>query len=153
MNNKNSGRRPDKVFDNSYNTGELENISTESITLSETYKRTFLREEYESDSVHRIKNLSHDLYEYMKGSKFEPLLDNVKIIKGIIPEILQFVLPFLKEQEQYSFAEKFYVLCELLDVKEKLIYDELPTSFKDEALKEIGEYDNIQNKQDKRKLF
>lgn len=146
-------RQTDKVFDNSYNTGDLDNFSTEPIVLNENYKRTFLKQEYDSDTMHRLTILSEELYSFIQGSRFEPVLSNIKILKNIIPEILEYILPFLEEKTDYSFAEKFYVVCELIDVKESLIYNQLPTSYKDQALKEINEYSNVENKQKNNRLF
>jgi hypothetical protein len=147
-------RDRDKVFDNNYNTGNLDDFSTEEIVLNEKYKKTFLNQEYNSDVDHRIKKLSAELYKYVEGSPFEKILTNKKLIKRAVPEVLEYILPFLDEYTTYTFAERFFVICDLLnDVKETVIYENLPVDYKDTALKEIKDYSKLKKREDSTRLF
>lgn len=146
-------RDQDKVFDNNYNTGNLNDFSTENIILNESYRTTFLKQEYDSDTDHRLKELSKELYNYIEKSIFEKILDNKKLIKRAVPEILEYLLPYLDEKTMYTFAEKFYVICSLLNIKESIIYENLPIEYRDIALKEIQEYSKLLDKKDSMRLF
>lgn len=146
-------RDQDKVFDNNYNTGNLDNFSTEEIVLSETYRRTFLKQEYDSDTNHRLKELSEELYTFIKKSVFEKILDDKKLVKRAVPEILEYLLPFLDKKTSFTFAEKFYVICDLLNIKENIIYENLPVEYQDIALREIKEYSKLEKRTDSTRLF
>lgn len=141
-------KRGDKVFDNSYNEGTLNNFNDNEIVIDEYYRKKYLDREFNMENNFRIDELSEIIYGIIKNSNFSYILKDKKIIKKIVPELLIFVLAKLEEKESkhFTLTEKFFVMCNVLDLKENVVYDNLPEMYKNMALDEIKTYTNIKRK-------
>ncbi len=148
----------DKIFDNSYNAGTIDTFYNEPIVLNEFYRKSYLYGEYNSDDNHRHQKMLEDLYDKIQESEYKDIFNDKgilkkKILKSSITELLEFLLPILDEHIDYSFAEKFSALCDILDIKESIIYEHLPISYKDLALDELSGYTKLENRQINTRLF
>lgn len=147
---KKGRKRGDKIFDNSYNTGALDNIDDSDIEIDPYYRKKYLDSEYNMETTYRLEELSDIVYNLVKDNdRFAFILQKKKIIKKIVSEVLQYLLEHLDELEDYKFSEKFFVICNVLDLKAKVVYDNLPIMYRDIALDETMEYINVINQNKK----
>ena len=149
----NNARKTDKIFGNSFNEGLIGNVNTDVIVIDEFYKRSMLNSEYDPDSSYMLDKLSDIVYGYIKESKYRFILRDKKIIKKIVPELLIFILEKFEDNEDvvidYTFPEMFMVLCMVLDLKGNVVYDNLPTSFKDDANDSLKNYISVDGENNK----
>lgn len=133
-------KRNDKIFDNSYNQGVTDEIYNEPILINTEYKNTYLINEFNSFNVYRLKEISEKMMTLLSVSEeFKPFLDNKsKNIRNRVKDVCEYLLNEFEDTD-YTFAEKFYCLCEVLKEKEDFIYTNLPFFYKDKAVKEIFE--------------
>jgi len=151
-------KKHDKIFDNSYNAGTLDEFYNTPIVLNESYRKSYLYNEYNSEDNHRHTQLLEYLYDEIQKSEYKDIFNDrgvlkKKILKRSINEMLNFLLPLLDVQEDYTFAEKFMAISNILDVKDSIIWEHLPISYKDKALEELSNYTQIKNKQKTTRLF
>lgn len=139
----------DKIFDNDYNSGSLNKINDDNIQLDVVYKNTYLTKEYEMQSEYRLDILDDIVYQVIKDNGYEAILTGKKNIKKIIPDLLDIIFKKIDPIEDYTFAEKFSSICQVLDLKGNVVYDNLSVHYKQIALKESEKYTNIQNRIDK----
>lgn len=140
-------KKGDKVFDNAYNQGTLENINDSDIEIDAYYRKKYLESEYNMGSSYRLEDLSAIVYDLIKANeRFAFILKDKKIIKKIVSEVLQYLLEELDGVEDYTFADKFFVICNVLDLKGNVVYENLPIMYQDIALEETMNYMNVLNK-------
>lgn len=149
----NSNNSNDKILNNSYNTGEMSDIVDGEIKLNVAYQRTYMTKEYDMEGTYRLDQLCEDLYAYVEDSKFKVIFDNRRIIKKIVPELLEYILPFLDKKDTFTFTEKFHAMTEVLDIANNIIYTHLPEHYKDLAHKELEGYAPVHERQNDIKLF
>lgn len=143
----------DKIFNNKYNTGEMDNASTETIVLDAKYKKTFLEEEYNSETVFRMNSLSLKLIDVIENSNLAQNYKSGKISKNDLSHYVNLLFPYIEEEKTYSAGEKFLCLCDVLDVKENVLFEILPISYRDICIDEISTYRDITSKYQTIKLF
>ncbi len=151
-------RRQDKIFDNSYNAGTLDDIYDTPIVLNESYKKSYLFKEYNVDEDHRHTKLLDYLYDQLQDSEYKDMFNDAgaskkRILKNSISELLSFILPLLDDKLEYTFAEKFKAISDVLDIKDSTIWEHLPIAYKDIALQELSNYTQIKNRQQTTRLF
>lgn len=144
----------DKIFDNSFNEGTLNISSDAPIQIDGFYKANYLQGEYDPEKFMRLEKLIQYVHELIENNPdFSGILKNKKIIKRIVPNILEFLLENLNDETEFSFTEKFYAICEILDIRESIIYEALPSYYKQLALKEISGYTSIKKQENTTRLF
>lgn len=151
-------RKQDKIFDNSYNAGTLDDIYDTPIILNESYKKSYLFKEYNSEDDHRHSQLLDYLYEQLQNSEYKDVFNDAgaskkRTLKNSISELLSFILPLLDDKLEYTFAEKFKAISDVLDIKDSTIWEHLPIAYKDIALQELSNYTQIRNRQQTTRLF
>lgn len=146
--------RGDKIFDNSYNQGTIDDISNDPIIVDTEYKNTYLHNEYHSFDRFRLEVLSKEMYEMLKTSEEYAFLveRKNKNIKNRLPEITHFLLSAFDETD-YAFSEKFYALCDVLTVGENIIYDSLPPVYKAMAVEEASKLSSIIRNKNRFQIF
>lgn len=146
--------RKDKIFDNSFNEGTLNKVSDAQIQVDSFYKASYLQGEYDPEKFIQLEKLVEHVHKLIEDSEdFKGILKNKKIIKKLVPEILEYLLVELDKETQFTFTEKFYSICEILDIRESIIYEALPPYYKQVALKEISSYTSIKKHEDITRLF
>jgi len=144
----------DKIFGNSFNEGTLNTVSDAPIQIDSFYKVNYLEGEYEPEKFIRLEQLIKHVYDLIEGNPdFTGILKNKKIIKRMVPDILEFLLNELYEETEFSFTEKFYAICEILDIRESIIYEALPSYYKQIALTEISGYTSLKKQENTMRLF
>lgn len=145
-------RKKDKVFDNNFNEGTLDNFNNQPIEIDMSYKNTYLHAENDMYNSHHLSELSEMVYSIIDKSEYSHILTQKKIVKKYIGGLLETIFDNLKV-EGYTFAEKFYVICEVIDLKESVIFENLPVSYKEEAIQESAKYSSHIRDKEKYKLF
>lgn len=146
--------RGDKIFDNSYNQGTVEDMSNDPIVIDTEYKNTYLDAEYNMYDNYRIVELSNLMYDMLeKSEEFSFVIEpKNKNIKNKIPEISHFLLSAFNDTD-YSFSEKFSCLCEVLNVREDLVYIALPMIYKSMAIEEASRISSVIRNKQKYRIF
>jgi hypothetical protein len=118
--------KEDKIFNNRYNTGDIEYETFGAIKVHDKYIPRDTFEEYTDN------RLQEDLYEVFQTSDF---YDNLRNSKGIPP------------------VEKFVAVAEFMSISYDLLYEELAPVYKEALLKELDVKYNIFKKKNIKRLF
>jgi hypothetical protein len=139
----------DKIFGahNNPNAGNEYNenfgISSDSDMLEGTYDE----EEY----LHR-KKLEETVFECFQKSRWYPLSYKKKIPKDLIPHLFQDVLEGL-EGTEFSFSEKFVVICDFVNIPYLKAYEIIPPKYKEKIINELETKFSVLSKRKTKKLF
>ena len=146
-------KRGDKIFDNKYNTGSLGKVSDEEIKIDSYYQKKYLDSEYNMENNYKLVDLTDKVYDLIeKNDRFSFILKEKKVIKKIVPDMLVYILTELEEYDEFRFSEKFFVICNVLDIKETIVYDSLPIQYRDIAIQETMEYVDVVKRSQKESM-
>jgi hypothetical protein len=123
------------------------------------------RENFETDSSHILLEDNYDEEEYLHRRKLEetvyaafqssrwyPLSYKKKIPKDLIPHLFQDVLEKL-EGTEFSFSEKFVVICDFISVSYIKAYELVPVKYKETIINELEAKFSVLSKRKIKKLF
>ena len=139
----------DKIFgahNNPSNSSEFKesfNMDSEHRLLEDSYDE----EEY----LHR-KKLEETVYVAFQSSRWYPLSYKKKIPKDLIPHLFQDVLDKL-EGTEFSFAEKFVVICDFISVPYLKAYELVPVKYKEIIINELETKYSVLSKRRIKRLF
>lgn len=143
----------DKILDNSYNQGTIDDINNAPIEISTSYKNSYLHNEYNSQDSYRLTEMSDKMVELLSQSQeYSNYLDVEKNSKLNLTEVCYYLLSSFDDTD-YSFAEKFSCLCDVLDIKDVEIFNSLPLYYKAIATTEAAEYSSVIRNQNRYRLF
>lgn len=123
------------------------------------------RESFDMDSGHRLledsydeeeylyrKRLEETVYEAFQSSRWYPLSYKKKIPKDLIPHLFQDVLEKL-EGTEFSFSEKFVVICDFISVPYAKAYELIPVKYKETIINELESKFSVLSKRKIKRLF
>ncbi len=129
-------------------------------TGTEEYRESFdmdsghrlLEDSYDEEEYLHRKKLEETVYEAFQSSRWYPLSYKKKIPKDLIPHLFQDVLIKLEETE-FSFSEKFVVICDFISVPYAKAYELIPVKYKETIINELEEKFSILSKRKIKRLF
>ena len=139
----------DKIF-GAHNNSETTNEYKESFDMDQDHKMldgTYDEEEY----LHR-KKLEESVYEAFQSSRWYPLSYKKKIPKDLVPHLFQDVLEKL-EGTEFSFSEKFVVICDFVSIPYVKAYELIPAKYKEIIINELETKFSILSKRKIKRLF
>ena len=144
----------DKIFDNDYNTGNLDFEEFSNLPkVDAVYAEGNLQECYDSFSYSRNLDLEKLVDKYFNNTEFGKLLSNKKKIpKQLLPQV--FVA--IREQfvnSDYTCSEIFISIAEYFGVNFEVFYENIPSVHRAELVKELDEKYGILSKKGIKKLF
>lgn len=150
----NSGEEPrkrlgDKIF-GAHNNPTSGNEYNENFTVStgsDVLEGTYDEEEY----LHR-KKLEETVFECFQKSRWYPLSYKKKIPKDLVPHLFQDVLDGL-EGTEFSFSEKFVVICDFVSIPYAKAYEIIPPKYKEKIINELETKFSVLSKRKTKKLF
>ena len=139
----------DKIFgahNNSTSSGE----HRESFDMDSGHK--LLEDSYDEEEYLHRKKLEETVYEAFQSSRWYPLSYKKKIPKDLIPHLFQDVLEKLEETE-FSFSEKFVVICDFIAIPYLKAYELIPVKYKEIIINELESKFSILTKRKIKRLF
>ena len=139
----------DKIF-GAHNNSENTNEFRESFDMDQGHK--MLEDSYdEEDYLHR-KKLEETVYQAFQSSRWYPLSYKKKIPKDLVPHLFQDVLEKL-EGTEFSFSEKFVVICDFVTIPYVKAYELIPAKYKEIIINELETKFSILSKRKIKRLF
>lgn len=147
-------RKPnDKIFDNKFNSGEIEFEAFHAPEIDHSYSAQFLDNYRNNYDVFRYEQLSEiilDLWE--KSTWYNKFGKKRRIPKEYLGEIFFCIRKDISDQT-YTHIEIFTGIADFFNLNYKALYDMIAVSSKIELLKELDDKYNIFNKKHITKLF
>jgi hypothetical protein len=139
----------DKIF-GAHNNSNSNNEYKESFEL-DTGNR-ILEDSYDEEEYLHRKKLEETVYAAFQSSRWYPLSYKKKIPKDLVPHLFQDVLEKL-ENSEFSFSEKFVVICDFVSIPYAKAYEQIPVKYKEIIINELEAKFSILSKRKIRKLF
>jgi len=138
----------DKIFgahNNSEQTGERE-----SFDMDPGHK--LLEDSYDEEEYLHRKKLEETVYGAFQSSRWYPLSYKKKIPKDLVPHLFQDVLEKL-EGTEFSFSEKFVVICDFVSIPYLKAYEVIPVKYKEVIINELETKFSVLSKRKIKRLF
>ena len=134
--------KEDKIFNNRYNTGEMEFEQFGKIEVNEIHRPSDSFEEYIEAKMQK------DLYEIFLGSDFfEEYSKNKKVPRSEVSKIYYYFEERLTSNGTTSMIEKFVNIAEFMSISYEMLYQEIAPSYKEGLLRELDQkYEIFKNK-------
>lgn len=152
--NKESKIKIDKIFNNKYNTGEIEFKHFGAFSIDGNWLND--QQKGFSDDQEKFENvlLQENIYKIFNESELRKKYPkNKKVKKDDVLKIFNFFIERLDEPERYSYTEKFIEIANFMNINFKILYNSLSTSYKEQILKELNNKYNIFKKKNIHRLF
>lgn len=142
----------DKIFGNSFNTGNIEQQKLPDIKVRDDFASAFLGECYNSEEYHVKKELTEMVYEIFKKSQWNGLPLGKKFSKELMPYIFNDLYSGLQDQG-YTSIDMFIAIAEFMDVSYEKVYESTGVKVKEQIIKEIEAKYKLLSKKRINRLF
>jgi hypothetical protein len=139
----------DKIF-GAHNNSEATNEFKESFDMDQGHK--MLEDSYDEEEYLHRKKLEETVYQAFQSSRWYPLSYKKKIPKDLVPHLFQDVLEKL-EGTEFSFSEKFVVICDFVTIPYVKAYELIPAKYKEIIINELETKFSILSKRKIKRLF
>jgi len=141
-------RREDKIFNNKYNTGDIEFKHFGTFAIDTNWLTDQNRGFFDDQENFENLMLQENLFKIFEESSFyEKYSKNKKVKKDEVLKIFYYFLDRLEEPERYTAVEKFIEIASFMNINFKTLYNSLNTVFKEDILKELNrKYDIFKQK-------
>ena len=140
--------KEDKIFNNRYNTGDLDFEQFGKIEVDDIHKPKDTFEEYVAYKIQQ------DLYNIFRSADFyEEYSKSKKVPRSEIAKIYYYFDERLVTTEAISAIEKFVNIAEFMSMSYDVLYDELAPTYKEKILKELDSKYGIFKKKKIHRLF
>ena len=124
--------KEDKIFNNRYNTGDLDFEQFGKIEVDDIHRPKDSFEEYIAQQI------QSDLYQIFVGSYFyEEYVKSKKVPRSEIASIYYYFDERLSSSEAMTAIEKFVNIAEFMSMSYDTLYEELAPTYKEKLLKEL----------------
>lgn len=140
--------KEDKIFNNRYNTGDLEFEQFIKIEVNDLHKPKETFDEYIEQQIQK------DLYSIFKASNFyEEYSKSKKVPRNEVAQIYYYFDERLASSEAITAIEKFINIAEFMCISYDILYEELAPVYKEALLKELDHKYGIFQKKKIYRLF
>ena len=139
----------DKIF-GAHNNSSTSNDFKESFDADTGHK--LLEDSYDEEEYLHRKKLEETVYEAFQSSRWYPLSYKKKIPKDLVPHLFQDVLEKL-EGTEFSFSEKFVVICDFVTIPYLKAYELIPVKYKEVIINELETKFSVLSKRRIKRLF
>jgi|LakMenEpi03Aug12_release.lakeMendotaPanAssembly.Ray.scaffolds.fasta_scaffold18054_3 hypothetical protein len=139
--------KEDKIFNNRYNTGEInyEPFPKMRIDLPENFD---ILEEYQAHELQKV------LLEIFQAAPFfETLTNNRKVPKGESCKIFYHFEDELNKRAEMRLMDKFIIVADFMEMSYEVLYKEISIKHKETLLKEMDDEYGIFKKRNIHRLF
>lgn len=140
--------KEDKIFNNRYNTGDIEYEVFGKIQVHEKFLPRDVFEEYANTK------LQDELYEiFVKAEFYEEYSKNKKVVRSDVSRVYYYFDDNLQNTKAISPIEKFISIAEFMSIPYEQLYEELAPSYKEALLRELDRKYKIFSKRKIKRLF
>lgn len=140
--------KEDKIFNNRYNTGEIDYEVFGAIKVHDKYLPKDSFEEFADNQ------LQENLYElFLEADFYEEYSKNKKVIRSDVSRVYYYFDDNLKNSKGMTAIEKFIAVAEFMSIPYEQLYEELAPVYKEALLKELDGKYNIFQKKNIKRLF
>lgn len=139
----------DKIF-GAHNNSTSTNEFRESFDMDSSHR--LLEDSYDEEEYLHRKKLEETVYEAFQSSRWYPLSYKKKIPKDLVPHLFQDVLEKLEDTE-FSFSEKFVVICDFVAIPYLKAYELIPVKYKEIIINELETRFSVLTKRKIKRLF
>lgn len=139
----------DKIFgahNNSVSSGDYR----EKFEMDQGHK--MMEDSYDEEEYLHRRKLEESVYEAFQSSRWYPLSYKKKIPKDLVPHLFQDVLENL-EGTEFSFSEKFVVICDFVSIPYIKAYELIPVKYKEIIVNELEAKYSVLTKRKIKRLF
>jgi hypothetical protein len=143
----------DKIFDNSFNRGDIDFEVFGQVEIDKTYAKDRMESYTNSHDYYRLHNLYETVEIIYNETDWKRIYGNIKKIpKQELCEIYEYIFSRI-DDETYTYIEKFISIADYLDVNYKILYDMMPHIYRAKVIQELDEKYNVLKKYKIVKLF
>ena len=139
----------DKIF-GAHNNSSVAGDYKESFDMDSGHR--LLEDSYDEEEYLHRKKLEETVYEAFQSSRWYPLSYKKKIPKDLVPHLFQDVLEKL-EGSEFSFSEKFVVICDFVTIPYIKAYELIPVKYKEIIINELETKFSVLSKRKIKRLF
>lgn len=140
--------KEDKIFNNRYNTGEIEYEVFGKIQVHEKFLPQDIFQEYVNNK------LQDELYEiFVTADFYEEYSKNKKVVRSDVARVYYYFDNNLENTKEISSIEKFIAIAEFMSISYEQLYEELAPVYKEVLLRELDEKYKIFSKRNIKRLF
>ena len=140
--------KEDKIFNNKFNTGEVEYEVFGKITVKNEFSSGDLYEDYNESK------LQEDIYKIFIESKYYgDYTKNKKVPKSEVAEIYYYFDERLPDTAELTAVDKFINIAEFMSISYEVLYQELAPVYKEKLLRELDNKYSIFSKRKIKRLF
>jgi hypothetical protein len=140
--------KEDKIFNNRYNTGEIEYEVFGKIQVHDKFLPKDVFEEYTNSK------LQDELYEIFANSDFyEEYSKNKKVVRSDVSRVYYYFDDNLENTKSISPIEKFIAIADFMSIPYEQLYEELAPVYKEVLLRELDDKYKIFTKRKIKRLF
>lgn len=149
---KKAANRPDKIFDNTYNTGNTETQKLPDIHINGDYASSRLEDCYDSEQYAIKKDLLAKVYEIYKVSQWKDMPNDKKFPKELAPFIFQELWAGLAGNA-HSATDMFIAIAEFMDTSYEKVYEAAGLKVKEQIIRELETKYKLLNRKKINRLF
>lgn len=143
----------DKIFNNDFNTGNLDFEEYNLPRVDDFYAEQNLSECYDSHEYIRKKNLEELVDTYFKESEYyETLSTKKKIPKQIIPLVFVAIRSEF-EGSEFTGSEIFSSIAEYFGLNYEILYENIPSIYREQLVRELDDKYGVLQKRGVKRLF
>jgi hypothetical protein len=140
--------KEDKIFNNKFNTGEVEYEIFGKISVKPEFTSGDLYEDYND------KKLQEDIYNIFINSKYyDDYSKTKKVPKSEVAEIYYYFDERLPDTAELTSVDKFISVAEFMNISYEVLYQELAPVYKEKLLRELDGKYGIFSKRKIKRLF
>jgi hypothetical protein len=144
----------DKIFENDYNTGNLDFEEYSNLPKVDTfYAEDNLQDCYDSYEYHRKLDLETKVDDFFKNTEFGKLFANKKKLPK---QVLSQVFVSIREQftnKDFSGTEIFLAISDYFGLNYEVFYENIPSIYRAQLVKELDEKYGILKRKGVKRLF
>lgn len=139
----------DKIF-GAHNNSSNSNDYRESFDVDSDHR--ILEDSYDEEEYLHRKKLEETVYQAFISSRWQSLSYKKKIPKDLVPHLFQDVLENL-EGTEFTFSEKFVVVCDFISMPYAKAYELVPAKYKETIINELESKFSVLSKRRIKRLF
>lgn len=140
--------KEDKIFNNRYNTGDIEYEPFKKIQVHEKFLPKDVTEEYGE------QKMQEEIYNIFVASEyFEEYSKNKKFARSEVAKIFYYFNERIRFSKDIPAIEKFIAIAEFMSTPYEVLYEELAPAYKELLLKELDDKYNVFARKNIKRLF
>lgn len=143
----------DKIFNNDYNTGNLDFEEYNLPKVDTFYAEQNLNDCYDSHEYEKKKQLEEMVDQYFKDSQYSKTLSmKKKIPKQVIPLVFVEIREKFTSNE-FSCSEIFSTIADYFGLNYEILYENIPSIYREQLVRELDDKYGVLKRRGVKRLF